>query len=1087
MPGTILKTRFVPPYQKQKIWLKEDLQAELAKAKSYPLTIVKAGPGAGKSMMLAHYFRQYHKDNFAWYSLDEFDNDVSLYTQNLIAALNYKRSELGNQALEYLRRERENPTRLRSALDIFLNNLLQDLAGEEFYLIIDDFHLVQDNNRLIKLTNYFINHLPPDFHLIISTRKQPNLPDILNWQLKNKVNIISDDSFYLNAREIQDFLNYKYNMNFSPGNSQSSNNPTDSSTLTQIMQMTEGWIMALDLIGRRLQAGQQLDKIISRETDSLELLFEFLAREVMSELDKASKKFLKLTAVLQVLDVNLCDQYLHYFPSSFQDNTGHSPSRKILEGLMADNLFISKYGEEQFRYHQLFQDFLLKKSAEDYDLTELHLKAAQAAEKVNFTGYAIYHYLEAEEYDRSAELLIKAADKLIKLGRIDTLRDSLKDLPQLYFADYPELYLYLGDIYRLQSDFNGALNSYQEASNNISAAQQPQKKAQVWERIARVYLDTVQPARADEYLQQALKLKGQDSPLQEAEFYQLLAENKINEGYYPEAENYLKKARKLSENPDEPSNLAGRVRLRTGRLQEALEVLQEKSADSIPRWHKETALLKSLIYSFLGRQQEAHKAASQGLKLVQDFKSPFTEAVSHMRLGHACQLRGYPGVAKARQHYQKSLELVDEIGIERGRSEPLMGLALLEAYYGDRKLGESYAREGEKLTREAGDEWLTGLLLIALGINQLQQKNLADSRESFLEARNFSKHSYDVFTRIICNYWLTIINHLQGETVRTKVTVSELLALIQENNLGEILQKPTFFTSRDPNRIVPALLAVRKRVADSFAVDRVLGELGYAGLERHPGYSLRIKAFGRGILYRGLEEITRDEWNRAKARELFILFLTNYRDLISRDKICLQLWPDSPPDKAKRNFKVTLNSLKKTLEPDRQPRQQPYFIKRQGSHYGFNQQSSYYYDVEEFENLIAEAQQEQVDSDALDYYLAAVELYRGDFLDQDLYLDFTGNERTRLRDKYLQAMEKIISYFYHQQEYQACIEYCNQALKVDHCWEIAYYYLIRSYLELDKRSMALKTLQRCKKVLQQGLGVQPGKRIQKLKKQFKNS
>jgi len=1091
--GTILKTRFVPPYQNQDVWLKQDLQQELNKSCRYPLTVVKAGPGAGKSMMLSHYFRQHHQESFAWYSLNKFDSDISLYVQNLIASLNYNRPYMGKQALDFLKNERGNPAKLRSALEILLNNLLEEFKQQKFFLIIDDFHLVKNNERLKTLTSYFVKNLPANFHLFISSRTQPQLPNFLNWQLKNRVNIIDDQKFHLNRLEVQDFFENQYDITL------------PEKELTRVSQLTEGWIMALDLIGRRLQCGQQIDQILSLETDSMEMLFEFLAREVLAELDENTIEFLIQTSIFQVLDVQLCDQYLDFTSSS----------REILEKLLNSNFFISKHGENQYRYHRLFQDFLQKKASCYNNLVELHRRAARTAEKVGFTGYAIYHYLEAREYDRSTLLILNSAEKLLQMGRIDTLQDFLQKLPEYYFDLYPELYLYQGDIYRLQSDFNGALNSYQEADKNIFSSKNPGKKARVLQRVARVYLDTVQPARADDYLQQALKLKGQVSPLQEAEFYQLLAENKINEGHYPEAENYLKEVRKLKEKPDEKGNLAGRVRLRTGRLQEALSLLQERTTrqtgensvlsdhsssqtvyeifnrgssndhcSSIPRWHKETALLKSLIYSFLGRQQEAAESARKGLKLIQNFSSPFTEAVAYMRFGHACQLRGYSGLKEARHYYQRALDLVEDIGIERGRSEPLMGLALLEAFYGDRQLGESYAREGEKLTRRSGDEWLTGLLLISLGINQLQQGNLTDSRESFLEARTYSKHSYDVFTRIICNYWLTVIYHLEEEYVRSAVTASELLDMIQDNNQGEILRKPTLFTSRDPNRIVPALLAARERIEDSFAADRMLGELGYARLDRHPGYSLIIKAFGRGILYRGMEEITGDEWERMKARELFVFFLVNYRDLISRDKICATLWPDLPPEKAKKYFKVTLNSLKNTLEPNRQPRQNPYFIKREGRHYGFNRESSYNYDVEEFENLLFRARQEQVDSDSLDFYLEAVELYRDDFLDQDLYLEFTANERIRLRNKYLEAVENIISYCFRQKDYRVCIEYCNQALKIDRCWEPAYYHLISSYLKLDKRSMAVKTYQRCSQILLQELEVEPGSKIQKLQQEF---
>ena len=1063
MSNTILKTRFIPPYLQRETWIKDNLKKEFDRISLFPLTVIKAGPGYGKSTMLADYFRNYHlEDDYAWYSVDEFDRDPSIFIQNFISAINYVDQSTGKTALNFLDNNLEQQFNLKSSLEILINEILESI-NQEFYYIVDDIHLLENNDQIINLLNYFIKHMPTNFHLILSGRSGIKFPDFVNWQLKNQVHILNSAEFSLEEAEIEKFLQNQYDLDLSK------------KEINKIYKRSEGWIIAIDLIGRSLKTGQSINKIIDFDTPSLKLLFQYLTQEVLEDLSKEKLDFLYKTSVLQILDLDIINQLV-----------SGNYRQEFLKELEENSIFISKYGSKQYRYHSLFQDFLQEEAKKNFELQDLHQKAAEITETKGLIGHAIFHSLNANKYDKAAELILESADKLLEKGRIESLQQSLDALPDKYLNQNPELYLYQGDIYRLKSDFNGALNSYHEAEKLFKEAGDKKDIIRVLEKLAMIYLDTVQPNEADKYLKSALELKDEDNPWQEANLLYLMAENKINEGNYQAAEEFREMAEKVSVKSQNDNNFNARVKLRIGRLNEALEILEKQldsnksKANSIPRSHRETVLLLSLINTFLGRKEEALDSAKAGKDLVDNFPSTFTSAVVQMRLGHAYQLNGERKVNKTKEAYEKSIELIEEIGVERGLSEPLMGKALLEAFYGNPVKGQELAEKALEITLESGDKWLGSLIYITLGINQYKQNKFKEARKSFQSALDFSYDLYDIYGQVVANYWLAIVYNELGFKEEKLTRTKELIDLAEKFDFVEILKKPTFFTSRDPDIIIPVLLSLKNSDKESAFAKSILAELGYARLEHHPGYTLKIKALGKLKLFRGYEEINKDEWKREKARELFLLFIVNWQDMLSRDYICDKLWPDSDLESAEQSFKVVLNSLKNTLEPERKPRQKPFFINRRNTHYGLNPEAGYFYDVEEFENLISLGQEAVNSEEEIDYYLEAIGLYRGDFLESEDYYIFTVDERERLKNLYLNTMDKVISYYYKQEKYEDCISYCNEVLQVDLAWEKAYYYLMCSYLKLNRRSMAIKTYKRCERVLADELSVKPGKDIQEI-------
>jgi tetratricopeptide (TPR) repeat protein len=159
-----------------------------------------------------------------------------------------------------------------------------------------------------------------------------------------------------------------------------------------------------------------------------------------------------------------------------------------------------------------------------------------------------------------------------------------------------------------------------------------------------------------------LELREKENYWEESVLLRLVAENYLNRGNVKKAKEMQEKLNKLDEE-NTSFILDSRVKIRTGRLKEAEDILKEELKEDVEneknvgRAHRETILLLSIIASFEGKSDKALEYAKTGLKKSKNLDSLFTQAVAHMRLGHALQINGAEKQKRALKAYEKSLEI----------------------------------------------------------------------------------------------------------------------------------------------------------------------------------------------------------------------------------------------------------------------------------------------------------------------------------------------------------------------------------------------------------------------------------------------
>jgi DNA-binding SARP family transcriptional activator len=213
-------------------------------------------------------------------------------------------------------------------------------------------------------------------------------------------------------------------------------------------------------------------------------------------------------------------------------------------------------------------------------------------------------------------------------------------------------------------------------------------------------------------------------------------------------------------------------------------------------------------------------------------------------------------------------------------------------------------------------------------------------------------------------------------------------------------------------------------------------------------------------------------WGSQQTRTILKVLLTRRRHVVAADQLEDILWPDDDPETARNRLHVRISQLRRALDPETPS---ACVLTHRGG-YSFAPKFDCSIDVDEFESHARRGRQ-CYEGHALDEAIAAYEsaiaLYQGDFLEEDLYEDWTLAERERLRECYLTALTELAECYARQGRYRHAISRCHQVLAIDACREVVYARLMLYHFHAGEQSQALRTYARCRQILADELAVDP--------------
>jgi LuxR family maltose regulon positive regulatory protein len=428
MTSPLLETKLHVPRRRRDLVTRPRLSQRLSRGAESTLTLVSAPAGFGKTTLLTEWLAQWSAAapadgrSVAWLSLDQRDNDPALFWTYLVAALRTAVPGVGAGALSLLQSA-------QPSTEAVLASLLNDLhaVGSEIVLVLDDYHVI-DARAVQDGMAFLLEHLPPQLHLVISSRADPGLA-LARLRGRGELVEVRAAELRFTPEETAAYLNEAMGLGLTAAD------------VAALESRTEGWIVALQLAALSMRGRDDVAGFIAGFAGDDRYIVDYLAEEVLQRQPEQVRNFLLQTCVLSRLNGSLCDAVT----GGSGDLTGGSGDggRAMLEALDRGNLFLVPLDDRRrwYRYHHLFADVLRARLLESRpDLVpELHRRAIDWYEQHGERAEAISHALAGQDFARAADL-IELAIPALRRGRQDaTLRGWLEALPDELFSVRPVL------------------------------------------------------------------------------------------------------------------------------------------------------------------------------------------------------------------------------------------------------------------------------------------------------------------------------------------------------------------------------------------------------------------------------------------------------------------------------------------------------------------------------------------------------------------------------------------------------------------------------------------------------------------------
>lgn len=413
---TILTTKLYVPRTRPNVVLRPRLTEQLNIGSNQKLMLISASAGFGKTTLLSEWVAQCEHP-VAWLSLNEGDSDHTRFLTYFVSAIKTIDNALGEKTLGLL----QSP--ILPDQETLLTTLINEIAAnkQDFILVLDDYHVI-DAKEIDTALEFLIENQPPQMHLVISTREDPQLP-LSQLRARAHLTELRASDLRFTPEESATFLNQMMGLDLSAEN------------IAALDIRTEGWIAGLQLAALSMQGQSEASNFINSFTGSNRFILDYLLEEVLQQQSESIQNFLLQTSILNSLCSSLCDAVLQT-----------SNSQELLEFIEQANLFIVPLDNDRhwYRYHHLFGDLLRQRFEQEKTLSKeenhaLHNRASDWYQENDFVVEAFEHALLAEDLEKAAEILELNQASMDASFQSATWLKLLQSLPNNFIRNRPAL------------------------------------------------------------------------------------------------------------------------------------------------------------------------------------------------------------------------------------------------------------------------------------------------------------------------------------------------------------------------------------------------------------------------------------------------------------------------------------------------------------------------------------------------------------------------------------------------------------------------------------------------------------------------
>lgn len=373
-----------------------------------PLTLLIAPAGFGKTNLLIEWTRETNLP-VAWLTIDSDDNEPARFIRYVIGALQTVELGLGDDALDLLQSSQDDGW--KTGLTLLINEL--SAFPKEVVVVLDDFHTLE-NSVILQRMDFFLKRSPPNLHLIIASRSEPEL-DLAFLRAKGRVLELGIDDLRFNGDEVVQYFQKTIGQEL------------PSETIQALEERTDGWITSLQMAALSLKDQTDPATLLANLEGKSDYLSDFLAEEVLDLQPGEIRQFLLKTSILETFSGSLCEAVV-------KPDAQPGYGAVMLSRLEHSNLFITALDEkrEWFRYHPLFADFLreVARQVNPQEIPELHKRAATWFEGNGNLNEAFRHALASRDMEWAADMIERNVQTLINMGEVSAIAHWIGSLPE---------------------------------------------------------------------------------------------------------------------------------------------------------------------------------------------------------------------------------------------------------------------------------------------------------------------------------------------------------------------------------------------------------------------------------------------------------------------------------------------------------------------------------------------------------------------------------------------------------------------------------------------------------------------------------
>lgn len=348
------------------------LLAAMDKATDLPLVLLSAGPGTGKSVLLAEWARR-RRSHVAWLRPTPEDNDLVRFLPLLASALRVPVPD--------------PPVADQGGLTSLVHWLREQLPDRRVPLVlaIDDAHVLTCP-EIADLLDKLVCHGSPRLHVVLAARHDPPLP-LHRYRLAGQTCELRMPDLAMTLGEIQEVL-------------AAHRVTVPVSAVNALAVRTEGWAAGVRLTAMRMEHAAAPHRLVDELSFDYGGVGEYFTAEVLAQLPQAHRRLLIETSFLDEVTAPLAEAI-----------TGLYGAGQMLTELARGNWFVVALDPEEtrFRYHRIFTEvlrYLLRRDA-DRAMPELAARAAACFRRDGDHQRALYWSARADDPRQAAATLVR--------------------------------------------------------------------------------------------------------------------------------------------------------------------------------------------------------------------------------------------------------------------------------------------------------------------------------------------------------------------------------------------------------------------------------------------------------------------------------------------------------------------------------------------------------------------------------------------------------------------------------------------------------------------------------------------------------